>query len=266
LSVETETIYKEQSQCDSTGHLKTAAANAYNSQKCRVIDDEQITQYIPLVHKIVRKVSTYLKPPLTYDDLVSAGTVGLVKAANDYNPAHNAEFQTYAYIRIRGAILDELRGWSFVPASVNKQIRQATELSAEITEQTGSVPTNEELAEKMNISVSKLHKTFGSARAKNFVSIDDSSENSFSFGQSLQDKNTPTPAKQLEKAELAKKLAENISQLNEKQRQVVVLYYQQELNMKQIAEVLGISEPRVSQLHASALFNLSVKLKAWEND
>ena len=250
---------------DSPKYLKTAARNAYNGQKEEFIDSEQITRFLPMVHKIVQRVVTYLKPSLSYDDLVSAGTVGLVKAARDYDPSRQAKFKTYAYIRIRGAILDELRNWSFGPASVGKQIREAMQLSLEITKQKGSSPADEELAEKLGISIDKLYQTFENARAKHFVSIDNSRENSPPLSSSLAAVDTATPHQQLEQNELIDELAGAIQKLNERQRQIILLYYQQQLTMKQIAEVFHITEPRVSQLHASALFNLSVKLRQWKD-
>lgn len=213
-----------------------------------------------MVPRIVQRVVTYLKPPLSYDDLVSAGTVGLVKAARDYDPSRQAEFKTYAYIRIRGAVLDELRRWSFVPPGVDKQIRQATQASIEITERTGSSPTDEQLAEKLHISVEKLHSIFESARAKHFVSIDHPGEEAAPMGNLLPAGNTMTPHEHLERSELVERLADAIQQLDQRQRQIILLYYKQQLTMKQIAEVFEITEPRVSQLHASALMNLSAQL------
>ena len=250
---------------DNREHLKACAKHAYDDQKEQFIDDEQIMQFLPMVHKVVQRIVTYIKPPLSYEDLVSAGAVGLVKAAHDYDPAHQAEFKTYAYIRIRGAILDELRNFSLLPANVDKQIREATQVSLEITNQTGKVPTDEQLAEKLQITVGKLYQTFENARTKHFVSIDSSRENSPSLGSSLAAANTLAPDQQLEQSELIDKLTEAIQQLNERQRQIIIFYYQQELTMKQIAEVFDITEPRVSQLHASALFSLSVKLRKWKD-
>ena len=253
---------------DDQKHLKTAARSAYSRQKESVVggvENEQITELLPMVHKIVQRVVTYLAPPLSYDDLVSAGAVGLVKAARDYDPSYQAEFKTYAYIRIKGAILDELRGWSFMPANVDKQIRKTMQLSMELTEQTGSAPTDNELAEKLEITVDKLYETFKNARAKHFVSIDNSSEDSPSLSSSLPAVNTASSGHQLEQDELVDKLTEAVQQLNERQRQIILLYYQQQLTMKQIAGIFKITEPRVSQLHASALFNLSVKLKRWKD-
>ncbi len=250
---------------ESRRHLTAAARRAYAAQQNKTIDNQQIAEMLPLVHKVVQRVVTYIRPPLSYEDLVSAGTVGLVRAARDYDSSHQAGFKTYAYIRIRGAVLDELRGWSFVPANVDKQIRQTIQASTEITEQTGLTPTDVQLAEKLQISMDKLYETFESARAKHFVSIDDSPEDAPAIGESIAAIGIGTPHEQVEKAELVGKLAEAITQLDQRQRQIVVLYYQQQLTMKQIAEVFGITEPRVSQLHASALFNLSLKLRQWKD-
>ena len=250
---------------DSRRHRNAAALRAYSGQKTQSVKNEQIAEYLPMVRKIVYKVVTYLKPPLSFEDLVSAGTVGLVKAARDFDASYNTEFKTYAYTKIKGAILDELRGWSFVPANLNKQIRSAMQLAQEITEKTGTAPTDDELAEKLGLTVDKLYETLGSARARNFVSIDASEEDTPSLGGLLTAANTTTPAQQLERAELIEKLTEAIKQLSKRQQQIILLYYQQHLTMKQIADVFEISEPRISQLHASALFNLSVKLREWKD-
>jgi len=250
---------------DSRRHRNAAALRAYSGQKTQSVKNEQIAEYLPMVRKIVHRVVTYLKPPLSFEDMVSAGTVGLVKAARDFDPSYNTEFKTYAYTKIKGAILDELRGWSFVPANLNKQIRSATQMARQITEQTGTAPTDDELAEKLGVTVDKLYETLGSARARHFVSIDASEEDTPALGGLLTAANTTTPAQQLERAELIEKLAEAIQQLTKRQQQIILLYYQQHLTMKQIADVFEISEPRISQLHASALFNLSVKLREWKN-
>lgn len=246
-------------------HLKSAAQRAYNGQK-KALTDDQIAQYLPLVHKIAQRVAAYLKPPLSYEDLISAGAVGLVKAARDYDPSYQAEFKTYAYIRIKGAILDELRGWSFTPASVNKQIRQATHVSTEITRQTGSPPTDEKLADELGISIDQLYETYESARTQQFLSIDGLTQDGPALRNVLSDNSIPRPDEQLERTELIEKLAEAIQKLDERQRRIIVLYYQQHLTMKQIAEVFEITEPRVSQLHASALFNLFTRLRQWNDD
>ena len=249
-------------------NLGNIALRVYSDQKeftNNGAEDDRITQFLPMVHKIVRRVIVYLKPPLSFEDMVSAGTVGLVRAARDFDPSQRAEFKTYAYIRIKGAILDELRGWSIIPANLNKRIRDARRLSRKITEKTGISPTDEELAEKLGITVDELSEMFENARAQHYVSLDGFGEDSPVLGNLLVANNTTTPDEQLEREELINKLAEAIQQLPQKHRQVILLYYQQHLTMKQIAEIMELTESRVSQLHASALFNLSVKLRQWKD-
>ena len=185
MAVETKNNCIDQIAEDSQMHLKACAKNAYSDHKKTIIGDDQITQFIPMVHKVVQRVVTYIKPPLSYEDLVSAGTVGLVKAAQDYDPSHQAEFKTYAYIRIRGSVLDELRNFSLLPANVDKQIRQATQARMELTNDNGVIPTDEQLADKLQITVEKLFQTFKNARTKHFVSMDSSIDDSPSLGASL---------------------------------------------------------------------------------
>ena len=266
VSAETESLTTQQQpdEKNASGHIK-AAKRAYASQNKKPLDESQIAQYLPLVHKIAQRAASYLRPPLTYDDLVSAGTVGLVKAARDYDTSFNAEFQTYAYIRIKGAILDELRGWAFIPPNVNKQIRRAIDLSVEITQQTGSPPTETELAERLGITTEQVYETLENARAQQFLSIDRAGEDTPSLVNILSESDAKTPDEQFQQTELIDQLSQSIQQLNERQRQVILLYYQQHLTMKQIAEVFQITEPRVSQLHATALFNLSAKLRQYDD-
>jgi len=242
-------------------HLKTAALRAYESYRQRVPNNEQMAEFLPMVRRIAQRVTTYLRPPLSFEDLVSAGTLGLLKAARDFDPSHQAEFETYAYIRIKGAILDELRSLSMLPPALNKQIQNAVGLSRQITQQTGSPPTDEELADKLGITAEKLHKTYESARVQRFISINASAEDTPALGSILASVGSITPDEHLERTELIDRLSEAIQQLPERQRQMILLYYHQELTMKQIAEVFEVTESRVSQLHASALFKLSVKLR-----
>jgi len=253
---------------DDRKYLNGVALRAYSGQKkCAKggIDNEQITKLLPMIHKIVRKVVTYLRPPLSFEDMVSAGTVGLVRAARDFDPSHQADFKTYAYIKIKGAILDELRSSSLLPTSLNKRIRDTQQLSQKILERTGKTPTDSELAEKLGITIDELNETFENARAKHFVSLDGFGEDSPALANLLAADHTDAPDEQVVRAELMDRLAKAIQQLSKRRRQLILLYYQQHLTMKQIAEIFKITESRVSQLHASALFNLSVKLRQWKD-
>ncbi len=266
--LETDNICEEPLMQGSRKHLNSVALRAYSGEKKSVKSDaqnDQITEFLPLVHKIARQVVAYLKPPLSFEDMVSAGTVGLVRAARDFDPSHQAEFKTYAYIRIKGAILDELRSWSFVPANLSRRIRDAQQLSRKITEQRGTPPTDAELAERLGTTIEDLYETFENARAQYFLSLDGFGDDSPAIGNLLAAGDASDPDRRIERAELIEKLAQAIEHLQARQRQVVLLYYQQQLTMKQIAAVMEITESRVSQLHSSALFNLSVELRQWKD-
>lgn len=262
MPLDTEKQVKQRSEDVETEkqHLKAVAKRTYLGQKKQTIDEAEIVQFLPMVHKIAQRVVAYIKPSLAYEDLVSSGTIGLVKAARDYDSSYGAEFKTYAYTRIKGAILDELRSLSLLPANVNEQVRKTKKISQEIYRDTGRFPTDSELAGRLGISVNELYETFTNARAQHFLSIEGFMSGVSGSGEFLESSDAAKPAERIEKAELAEELAQAIQQLSKKQRQVVLLYYERELTMKQIADVLEISEPRVSQIHAAALFNLSMRL------
>ena len=245
---------------DNGDHLKAVALRAYSGHKYRAITDDDIVELLPMVHKIARRTVRYLSPPLSFDDLVSAGTVGLLKAARDFDASHQAEFKTYAYIRIKGAVLDELRRASLLPSGVNRQVRQLMQLSQAIAQQTGSVPTDAELARKLDISVDDVLSLFESARAQHFVSLDGFNEEMPALGNVLAAADSTRPGNRLEKAELLEQLTDAMQQLDPRRLQIIVLYYHHHLTMKQIADLLEVTESRVSQLHASALANLSTLL------
>ncbi len=243
-------------------YLTGQAVKAYSSQMSRQKRDEIVLQYIPLVYRIVNQVVSYLQPPLSKEDLVSAGTIGLIKAAMNFDPAKDAEFKTYAYIRVRGAVIDEFRGWSFTPPRVKKLLTQARTLSEQMFHKHGVFPTEQELADEMGIDQEKLYRVFESARAGHFLSLNGMDDEGSNFEQFLAF-DAEQPDSNIEREELKSHLAEAIGNLPEKQRRVIMLYYHQELTMSQVAEVLEVTEARVSQLHAAALFKMSTQLKLW---
>jgi RNA polymerase sigma factor for flagellar operon FliA len=236
------------------------AVRMYAGHARKPREDEMIVKFLPLVHKIVSQVATYLQPPLSREDLISAGTIGLVKAARDFDPSRDAGFKTYAYIRIRGAVIDELRSWSFAPPNIKRQFDQAQEISSRMMERDGQMPADEDVAQQLGISTEKMYRIFETARARHFLSIHGNTGESPMLGEMLACSTAMGPQEEIEREELIQVLTQAITQLPEKQRRIVVMYYQKELTMKQIAEVLEITESRVSQLHAAALFKLSVRL------
>ena len=239
------------------------AVEAYGRQVRQARQDALVLEHLPLVHRIVSQVVSYLHPPLSRDDLVSAGTLGLIQAARDYDPASAAEFATYAYLRVRGAVIDELRRWSFAPARLKKQLDRAQAIVREAIEQTGRAPADEDLAKAMDLRPRQLYRLFEQARARHFLSLHGLDEEAPALGAALAAPTHP-PAGQVEQQELRTALAAAIGGLPDRQRQIVLLYYTRELTMRQIAAVLGVTESRVSQLHAAALFSLSVRLRDWD--
>jgi RNA polymerase sigma factor for flagellar operon FliA len=268
MTVQIETYdLKKQADKKSRSCLKTVALRAYQNENKSQKEDRQnkIVELLPLVAKLARKVVTYICPPLTFEDLVAAGTVGLVKAAKDYDSSHQANFKTYAYIRIRGAILDELKKWSFVPAEMNKKITAAQQAYKYLRQKNSSDPSDSEIAQYLNIPIEQLYKIYNSQRARLFLSIDSAQNDSTPLAWSLYADDSQKPDEAIERSELTNLLADTIQQLPEKKRRIIILYYNRDLTMKQIAEVLDITESRVSQLHSAALFDLSCKLREYKD-
>lgn len=246
-------------------HLKAVALRAYCGHRRRPVGEEKILALLPMVNKIARRAATYLRPPLSFDDLVSAGTVGLLKAARDFDASHSAEFATYAYIRVKGAVIDELRRASLLPSGVNKRLRETLKLSRRIAQETGVPPSDEELAERLGIDLEELYTLFEGARAQHFASIDATGPEAPALGSLLAAADGAAPDSRIEKAEMLEKLAEAMQELDERRLQIIVLYYHKHLTMKQIAGLLEVTESRVSQLHASALVSLSAKLEDYND-
>ena len=241
------------------------ALRAYDSQTRQRREDELIVQYLPLVHRIVHQVAAWLQPPLSRDDLVSAGCIGLVKAARDFDPSKDAEFKTYAYIRVRGAVIDELRGWSFAPPTAKKLFDRAQDAAEHFLQEHGVIASDEQIARALDLPLEKLYQVYETARARHFLSISGADDDTPALGSFLAAPDN-APGDRMERQELKTALVEALKELPEKQRQIVLLYYHRELTMKQVAEVMELTESRISQLHAAALFKLAVRLKQWRHD
>ena len=240
---------------------RARAREAYASQARPPVDEKRILDHLPLVRHVVQKIAAHLGHKVDLENLISAGTLGLVKAAHSFDPAREVEFKTYAYIRIRGAVLDELRGESFIPSAVHKQIRQAQQAYARFCDRTGQPPGEEELAAELGVSTAQLYRTLEEARRQQFLSI-------HGLGGDREGRDclvpvdvSPSPDKVAERKELAEQMARAIRELSARARQIILLYYERDLTMKEIGEVLEITESRVSQLHAGALFELSMRMK-----
>ena len=241
--------------------LQARANEAYGRQGRDAQEEQWILQYLPLVRHIVQKIAEPMSYRVDLEDLISAGTLGLVKAARAYDTNKEAEFKTYAYIRIRGAVLDELRSRSFVPTATIGQLRRIEAAHRKLAVDLGRPPGDDELAAEVGVSLEQLYRTLQEARRTHFLSIHGLADEESALGSLVPPDDSPSPLAEAERRELSGRLAGAIRELPERDRHILLLYYDRDLTMKETAEVLGITESRVSQLHASALFKLSMKLK-----
>ena len=239
---------------------QSRAQAAYAQGTAKACQDQRILDYLPLVRHIVQKVTANLRQPVDTEDLISAGTVGLVRAARAYRPDKHAEFKTYAYIRVRGAVIDELRSRSFASTGVHRQIRSIREAYQILLAETGCVPDDGQIAARAGLSLQGYYRTVEEARRQHFLSIHGIDEESPCLAN-LIPAESATPDHEAQKRETIRRLTEAIQELPERDRHVILLYYQRDLTMKEVAETLGVTESRVSQVHAGALFRLSMKLQ-----
>ena len=242
--------------------LQAKARQAYAQQSRRAKEDQWIVEYLPLVRHVVQKVTAHLRRPRDDDDLISAGTVGLVKAARAYDVSKHATFKTYAYIRVRGAVIDELRNRSLASTATHRLVRQIrlayeTHLAA-----AAQPPTDEQLAARVGISLPKYYGALEDARRQHFLSIHGLSDEEPALGNLLPADTTPSPEGEAQRHEMVDRLTLALQELPKRDRKILILYYEQDLTMKEVAQVLDITESRVSQVHASALFKLSMKLRS----
>ncbi|MCK5114399.1 MAG: FliA/WhiG family RNA polymerase sigma factor [Phycisphaerae bacterium] len=235
-----------------------ATAGAYESRKS--MEEQWILSHIPLVKHLVNKVVGNMGRSADREDLISAGTLGLVKAAQSFDPSREVAFKTYAYIRVRGSIIDELRGRSFVPSGVHHQIQTIQETYRNIVTSDGTPPSDEELAVAVGLPLEKMYKILEEARRQNFISIHGLGDDQPMVWNLVPQARGLAPDKEAERNEMLAVLSQAITELPQRDRYILVLYYERDLTMKEIAEVLSVTESRVSQLHASALFKLSMKL------
>ena len=250
-----------QSATVTTEALRARVTEAYARQSRETLEEKWILDSLPLVRHIVLKIISGLAVKMDEEDLISAGTLGLVRAARAYDQSRDAVFQTYAYIRIRGAVIDELRSRSFVPSAVYKQIKAVSEAYRRHVAIHGSAPSDEELAGSVGIDTQQLYKTLEEARRQHFLSIHGLGDESSPLQALVPPDGSPSPQEQAERAEMLERLGQAIRNLPKRDRLILLLYYERDLTMKETSKVLGVTESRVSQLHASALFKLSMKLK-----
>lgn len=233
----------------------------YENAKHNTWNEEYIEKYLPLVKRISGRLAMSLPPHIDEEDLIGYGLFGLLDALQKYEPSRGVKFETYASLRIRGAMIDGLRAMDWVPHSARQKIKRVQQAYTEVEHQKGRTPANEEVASYLAISVEELNSLLLQGQYMTLVSLDELSNND--YGDSnvtpldlIVDKDAQESFQQVEKEEQKYIVSKAVEQLSEKEKLVVALYYREEFTLKEIAAVMNLSESRVSQIHSQAIFRL----------
>jgi RNA polymerase sigma factor for flagellar operon FliA len=223
--------------------------------------EQIIEQFLPRVKYYASRYAFYLPPELSVEDLVSAGVIGLLEAIERYDPSFNASLSTFADFRIRGSIIDEVRSMQWVSKDARKKLDDARHAYSELQKELNRSASDEEVAEKLNISLEELYKTLSTANTMRMINLEDlgmtnKEGESLDILECISDKDGKDILEELNLKELRAALGSAIDVLPEKERLIMTLYYYEELTMKEIGKVLDISESRVCQLHGKALLKL----------
>jgi RNA polymerase sigma factor for flagellar operon FliA len=225
--------------------------------------DEHVMQYAPLVRRIAHHLLNRLTDAVQFDDLVQAGMLGLLDAIKNYDAGQGASFETYAGIRIRGAMLDEVRRSDWTPRSVHRKWRLVTEAIRVLENKTGREARAEDIAKFLGISMEEYHRILEDSSSCRIFSIEELAESGDDYLDGTANF-AEAPFEDVSRQGLQKALAEAIAGLPERERLVLSLYYVEELNLREIGDVLNVSESRVSQISSQAVLRLRSRMKDWQ--
>jgi len=226
-----------------------------------------VVAYSPLVKYVAGRMASGLPAHVEEADLISYGLVGLISAIERFDLARDIKFETYAITRIKGAIIDELRSIDWVPRSVRARAREIERINSKLEHELQRAPTDEEMASALGISVGEFQDTLLQISNSSVAALDelwtvsDASGDQVSLLDTLQDPGAPDPAYILDATELKDRIADSIARLPEREKLVIALYYYENLTLREIGEVLGVTESRVSQLHTKAVLRLRSRLQ-----
>jgi len=249
---------------------RRGAAKIYPSGQSTVISPEEreqlILEHLPQVRLIARRIHERLPESVNVDDLVSAGVVGLISAIDRFDAAHNVKLKTYAEHKIRGAILDSLRGLDWAPRQQRKRSKQIEAVIASMEQRLHRTPREEEIAAELGLSIEEYHEWLVEIRGLNLGSLETASgdEDSRDLLQFVSDDEEQWPSRILERSELRRILAEAICGMPDVEKTVLSLYYHEEMTLREISKILHLHESRISQLKSQAIVRLRASLgKQW---
>lgn len=232
----------------------------YKETKSVDLRNEIAENYLPLVKIVCGRLAVSLPPHLDRDDLLSSGFFGLLDAIDRFDPTRNIKFETYAGLRIRGAMLDYLRSKDWISVSLRQKIRKYEKTVCQLETELGRSATDDEIAKALDISVAELQTLIGQCNSATIIPLEEYLQTD------LTEAVDTNPANSTELFELRDTLAKAIERLPEKERMVVSLYYYEELTLKEISLVLHLTEARISQLHTKAIFRMRGYLAQSKNE
>jgi RNA polymerase sigma factor for flagellar operon FliA len=227
--------------------------------------NELVVLHEPLVKRIAYHLMSRLPASVQADDLIQAGMIGLIEASRKFDPEQGASFETYAGIRIRGAMLDEIRRTDWTPRSVHRKAREVAEAVRRIENEKGRDARDVEVAKEMGLELDEYHKILQDSTGCRIFSFEDPGMLGEEGAQNSS-RHADQPLETLQKSDFKQGLANEIKGLPERERLVMALYYDEELNLREIGEILGVSESRVCQIHGQALIRLRARMGEWLND
>ncbi|HEY4583313.1 MAG TPA: RNA polymerase sigma factor FliA [Lysobacter sp.] len=242
-------------------------ANAYKQTRSASADFDAtavVTRHGELVRRIAHHLAARLPASVEVDDLIQAGMLGLIEAARNFQADQGAAFETYASIRIRGAMIDEIRRGDWVPRSVHRRYRDVVAATRQVEQANGRAANSSEIAEVLGVSVDDYHHMLEDASRGQLLSLDEQMDD-FDGEPRLAASCNATPARELEHRMFREALGGAIGGLPEREQLVLSLYYEQEMNLREIGAVLGISESRVCQIHGQAMLRLRGRLVEWRD-
>ena len=243
----------------------------YHQHSDNDIDTENalVQKYIPLVNAVMGRLAMTLPEHVSQDDLFSAGLVGLLQALRNYDPGCNTSFETYARVRVRGAMLDELRRMDWVPRTIHEKARKLKAVLLDLEQKLGCTPTEAQMAKAMNMSADEYQELLDEVRPAAFVCLDSVSSTDEGDGGALYeiiaDANGESPLDNVSNNELKNVIFERLKELPEMQRKVLALYYIEDMHLREIAEVFGLTESRICQIHAQAVIALRAFVQRFES-